>query len=158
MDVIYDDPAAGERLLKAALAIQPDTPVVMNNLAAVYAMQRRNEEAMALTSEIYEKYPDYFFGITNYAKLLVHQGKTEEAGDLLLPLSQRERLHITEFEALCMVHIELLLAVGEEQEAHSWLAMWEEINPEHPHLDHYRQKITLQSNRLGRLARKLRRR
>lgn len=128
------DAVAAEPLLRRALAIDPDDPLVMNNLATACAQLGRTDEAETLSIRLHEKHPDYLFGRTALANLAAERGQFERARQLLEPLLSRTRLHFGEFSALCMAQVNLFLAEGKRQPAEQWLDMWRKAMPDHPAL------------------------
>lgn len=142
MTILYKgDGKRGEQLLKQALAIEPDAPDLLNNLANAYKLQHRSQEAVELMRQIQDRFPDYFFGKIGMAHIWLEEGRLEDAESILMPLLDTKRLHITEFVALAQVQIELLLVKGEEQSARQWYEMWKQIHPDHPALMRYRLKF-----------------
>jgi tetratricopeptide (TPR) repeat protein len=135
------DAASAERVLRQALAIDPDDPVVMNNLAVACAQLGRPEEGEALSLRLYERHPDYLFGRTALASLAAERGELERARELLAPLLTRKRLHVGEFHALCMAELNLFLAEGNRAQAESWLGMWREVDPDHPVLKEFARRV-----------------
>ena len=130
-----------EELLKQAIQIEPESPDVLNNLAGVYNMTNREKEARELIFDLHRRFPDYFFGITNVAQILAHDGKPEEAEEILKPLLALKQLHTSEFSALCQAQIQMWLAKNNPDGARSWLQMWEQIDPAHPMIETYRQRV-----------------
>ena len=130
-----EDGDRAEYLLKQALEIRPDAPDLLNNLAAAYRSQARYEEAERIVLDLYERFPDYFFGRVNMASLHVENNEPEKAKQLLKPLLKQKRLHVTEFTALCEVYVQLSVAEGDPNGARCWLEMCEEVDPDHPMLD-----------------------
>lgn len=146
---LYDqDGEKAEALLKQALAIAPDDPSLLNNLAMAYSFQDREAEARRLILEVHARFPDYFFGVVAAANIKTQQGDLEQAHKLLDGLMGRKRLHYTELVAMCQGQINVLLAEGEREGARSWLEMWEQIDPDNPSLDHYRFKVGVKRKRL----------
>jgi Flp pilus assembly protein TadD len=137
----YGDPAKAEQLIKQAIEIAPDHPSLINNLAATYSQLGKGEECRKLIAEIRQKFPDYFFGITNEAMYLARDGKPDQAEELVRPLLQRKRLHITEFSALCLAQIEIALARKNRQSARNWIGMWEAVYPDDPRLEVIRSRV-----------------
>jgi predicted Zn-dependent protease len=135
------DGERAERLLKEALAKEPDSPDLLNNLAAAYGLQGRVEEAADLIRDIHARHPDYWFGRIGVARQAIEAGRLEEAQDILRPMLQQTRLHRSEFTALAAAEIELQLARGEPDGARSWLQMWEQMVPDHPQIPLMRRKI-----------------
>lgn len=136
-----DDSSRAEELLKKALELEPDSPDLLNNLAAAYEVQGRKQEALALAEQIHQRFPDYFFGKVSRARMLIQQGKIEPARQLLTPLLELKRLHFTEFDGLCAAFIDLYLAEKNREAARSWFHMWESADPENPQLESYRWRL-----------------
>jgi len=126
--------AESEALLKQALDIQPDEPALLNNLGQAYILQGQEQKANELAFEIHERFPDYLFGRTNLANILIEEGKIEQAKEMIAPLFLRKRLHFGEFGALCVVQIQLSLAEGNRDVAESWLDMMKDIIPDDPNI------------------------
>lgn len=125
-----DDYERAERLLKQALADEPDAPDLMNNLAVCYVAQGRIEDAETLLHKIYQEHPDYFFGRIGMANLLVQRGEFEQAEEILQELLSEKRLHISEFAALCQAHILLYDHSDRPESAETWFKMWYDVDPE----------------------------
>jgi tetratricopeptide (TPR) repeat protein len=141
------DAFKAEDALKQALALEPDSPDLLNNLAMAYEMQGRRKEGLALAEEVSERFPDYLFGRVAMARLAAQRGDTGRAHQLLDPLLQRRELHTTEFSALCGGFVELYLAKKNIAAARSWCDMWEAALPDDPDLAKYRLRLVPQ--RLG---------
>lgn len=130
-----------EELLKQALQIEPESPDLLNNLAAVYSMTNRGEETRKMVFDLHRRFPDYLFGITNAAQLLARDGRPEEAERMLNPLLERKEFHVNEFSALCQAQIEMWLAKGKPEGARTWLEMWEQVDPDHRMLKAQRERL-----------------
>ncbi|MCI0389566.1 MAG: tetratricopeptide repeat protein [Acidobacteria bacterium] len=137
----YGDPVKAERLLKQAIEIAPNNPSLLNNLAAAYGKQGKDEALSNLIAEIRQKFPDYFFGITNEAMMLARDGRPDEAEELVKPLLQHKRLHVTEFAALCGAQIEIAIARRNRESAQGWIQMWESVDPDSPTLEILRSRV-----------------
>jgi tetratricopeptide (TPR) repeat protein len=135
------DGPRGERLLRKALELEPDSIPLRNNLASAYLAQGRGQEAEAEIRAIHAEHPDYLFGRVNMSQFYVREGRLDKAQEMLDPLLSRRRLHFTEFASLCMGQINLLLARGERQAAQSWLGLWEQADPDHPALAEWRRRV-----------------
>jgi tetratricopeptide (TPR) repeat protein len=135
------DAPRAQNLLEEAVALDPDSPSLLNNLAMAFEMQRQSEKAHAMLREIHARFPDYFFGIAGVARLAVKEGDLDTAHKLLSSLLERRRLHVTEFDTLCAAQIELFLAEKNRDAARSWFEMWEHPDPENPKLDSYRWRV-----------------
>lgn len=130
-----------QELLEQALAIWPNDPSLLNNLAMALEMQGQGNKARQLIREVHVRFPDYFFGIIGIAGLEVLQGNLDHAHELLNDLIQRKKLHTSEFTALCQAQIQVYLAESNRKFARAWLEAWEQVDPEHPRLETYRKRI-----------------
>jgi hypothetical protein len=75
------------------------------------------------------------------ANLHIQRGEIEQAKALLQPLMSRQRLHIAEFRALCISFIQLHLAEDAREAAQIWLNMWTNVDPDHPNVSYWQQRI-----------------
>lgn len=139
------DGARAEQLLKKALALDPNSPNLQNNLARAYSMQGRNPEGLALIRQVHERHPDYLFARVNLAHNAVHEGDLNQAKVLLEPLLNQRRLHYSELASLCGAQIDLLLAEGKRDDARSWFQMWERADPENPLQRYWRDRLDQKS-------------
>ncbi len=134
-----------ETLAREALEIAPDNPTLLNFLASSLTLQRRHDEAMAVVKRTVDLHPDYLFGCTAMAQLCIADGRVQEARDWLEPLLQRPRFHVSEFKAVCVAHVELLIAEKAFEGAKSWLSFMEQVDPEDPNL--FRLRLGLMGTR-----------
>jgi hypothetical protein len=58
----------------------------------------------------------------------------DRARQLLAPLLTRQRLHVSEFSALCMAQVNVALAERNREQARHWLDIWRQVMPDHPAL------------------------
>ena len=130
---------AAEQLYRQALALEPGKPDLLNNLAASLILQNRSIEAKAVLETIHLLFPDYLFARTGLASIVIREGDLVRASNLLAPLFERREFHYSEYDALCMAQIELLVMQGDLSSANEWFKMWEECNPKNPKLDFYRR-------------------
>lgn len=135
--------ARAEQLLKQALDIEPDSPDLLNNLAASYEIQGRSEAAQALIHQIAEQFPDYVFTQAALARMYLDQGKTEEAEAVLKPLLSRKRFHFDEFSQFCDAYIKLLVTQKNLNAARAWLNLWEGVDPDHPAITAWKLRLKL---------------
>jgi tetratricopeptide (TPR) repeat protein len=129
------------RLAQEGLKIAPDAAPLMNGVAAALVGLGRMEEMEAVVRRTAELHPDYLFGRCGMARLCIEEGKLDEAQGWLEPLLERPRLHFSEFNAICVAQIELLIARGQMDGARSWLAIWEQADPDAAPIPIYRQKL-----------------
>jgi len=135
------DVRRAEPLLRKALEEEPDKPDILNNLAVVYELRGQHQEKKALIREIHERYPDYFFGRVNMARQCTRDGDYERARQLLDPLLRPNRMHTSEFVALCAAEIELHLALGHVDVARSWFNFWDSTHLSDSQLEQYRSRL-----------------
>lgn len=130
-----------EILLKQAIKLEPDNPSLKNNLAMAYQVQGRYDEAIELTEEIFDEYPDYTFARLNLARLAMEDEDFERARKLIEPVTKKTELHISEFTNLARIEIDLALAKEEKTAAERWLEMWEAVYPEDDNLFAYKLRV-----------------
>lgn len=133
--------AKAEQLLKQALALEPESPALLNNLALAYEQQGRREAAEALTREIHARFPDYIFAGVALARLHLRDGDPAAAEELLAPLFKRRRLHYAEAAMLFSTRIDVDIALDKHDAARTWLDMWAGIDPDNPAITRYRQLL-----------------
>ena len=148
-----------QELLEQAIALEPDSASLLNNLAMAYEMQGQSQKAHGMLLQIHAQFPDYFFGIAGVARLAIKDGDYEKARTLLDSLMQRRQLHYSEYDTLCTTQIDLCLAEMNKEAARAWFEMWERPNPENPKLEAYRLRLGLMDagSILGRLSQKRKR-
>jgi Flp pilus assembly protein TadD len=134
-----------ERLFKQALELEPDSPDILNNLAAAHSLQGRLDESDRLIRQIHQQHPDYLFGITNLARIHIHKREFDEAAELLKPLMSRKRMHHDELIAIIEANIQLHMAQDDPEKARMWFNMWEKVDPDHPRLEEWRLQIEIKN-------------
>jgi tetratricopeptide (TPR) repeat protein len=124
-----------ERLVKEF----PHLPPLHNHLTIARRDAGDHAGAIRLIRETYERFPDYLFGMTNYALLRLQDGHPEEVPEILrhapdLPalFPGREVFHVSEYAAFHSTVAEYHLAIGEEEQARQRYESLLEICPEHP--------------------------
>lgn len=132
---------AAERLLLRARTMEPDAPDILNNLATAYQQQGRSQESRLLLERLHEQHPDYLFAAANLASHAARDGRVQEARALLAPFLSRTRLHRSELASLCSAQIELALAEGNLESAQILFSLWEGLDPDHPLLDYFEDRI-----------------
>ena len=149
-------PEKAEHLLTEALALEPESPDLLNNLSKAYEMQDRIEESHALLQEIHQRFPDYLFARTALATLNAQEGRIEEARELLDPLMARAKFHLSEYSAFAIANFELSLAQDAPDAAKSWLDMLERARPNEASLPSLRLRLQT-SGLMHRITRRMRR-
>jgi tetratricopeptide (TPR) repeat protein len=134
-------PKEAELLLREALALEPDSPSLLNNLALAYGEQSRTAEAEALVRATHLRHPDYLFARLALARIHLRDGELDAADELITPLFMRRRLHYSEATALFAARVDLELARGNDEAARSWLDMWSNIDPDSPEVARYRAML-----------------
>jgi tetratricopeptide (TPR) repeat protein len=144
LEALHDgDGVEAEQFLRQALKKHPDDPSILNNLAGALYMQDREEEAEELISRIANEFPDYFFGQLTAARKAINAGKLERAKTYIDKMASKKKLHVTEFGALCAVHISFLIKDDKPEGALSWYEMWVQGYPEDPKLEDYAEQIEM---------------
>ena len=135
------DGTEAEKLLNAALELEPNAPDLLFNLAGAYQRQGLKQEGRKLVEQIHQEHPDYAFASLSLARQYLQEKQVKKAEELLKPFSQRKKLHIQEFEQLCQAHIELALANQTPDAAQSWLRMWEQLEPDSDDLSYWQRRL-----------------
>lgn len=142
LEALYEgDAVEGERILRQALELAPDDPIILNNLASALGTQGRHDEGEALLEDIHRRFPDYVFARTNLANSYARRGRIDEAEALIEPLLDLRRLHVSELGSLCSAQIELALARKNRRAARDWFQMWEQADPDNPQLEQLRPRV-----------------
>ncbi len=136
------DGVKGEELLKRALEVEPDAPDLLNNLAAAYQIQGREQESQALIREIHQRHPDYVFARVSIALYHLHHNNPDKAEALLKPLLSRREFHILEFSFFCSAQAELWLRRGNFDSVRLWVDMWENADPDNPAIARWRKVLS----------------
>jgi len=135
--------ARAAELLERARAAVPDSPSILNNLTLAYMQLGRQAEGEALATELFARFPDYFFARIAQARKALLARDADGAQALLDPLLARTHLHITEATALFSTLAEVQLARGEPDGADTWLNMLERVAPDDSALPHLRLRVSL---------------
>jgi Flp pilus assembly protein TadD len=133
-----DRPEEAERLFLKALKIRDDYPSLLQNLAAAYERQGKQREARELMERTHRRFPDYAFG--RYAEAIRLSGTKGGAGkalQLLQPIVERKKFHVTEFTGLCHAMCYILIEKKELQGAAGWLEMWKRVDPQDERLEQF---------------------
>jgi Flp pilus assembly protein TadD len=125
-----DDLATAEELYTRAIAVVPDSHIILTNLASIYAMQGRMEEHERIIRQVYQKHPDYLFVIVALANMHIRDGDTVTARELLVPLLSRKTFHANEYDALCKIFVLLGYKEKNEDQVRSWLDMMARAFPD----------------------------
>ena len=149
-NLILDDKyEEAEEMLKEVVAAAPSSHSAYNQLALVYELQGRQQEARALVEETHARFPDYLFARVALARMLTREKRLEEARGLLKPVLLLTKLHISEFRALVRAEMDLALADSQAEEARTWLEMWQQVEEDNPELLQWRMRIDGPDKLLG---------
>jgi predicted Zn-dependent protease len=133
-----------EGYLRKALAIQPEHPSLLNNLALALSMQDKKKESEVILKHVIEDFPDYFFGQMTLARKAIQTKDYEKARSIVNHLMEtKKKYHITEFNMLCKTQIDLTIEEDLIDGALSWLEMWEGAEPDDPDFEDYKKRLDL---------------
>jgi len=138
-----EDSAKAQQILEDGIKTYPNSPSLLNNLAASYQMQGNLDKAEKILDEIAVRFPDYLFGIVAKARVEIKNKNYGGAQELISRAMQRDSFHFSEFEFLCAAQIDLLLLEGHADSAEQWLGLWEKMLPDSPAVKEYKEKVTL---------------
>jgi tetratricopeptide (TPR) repeat protein len=136
--LLTDDPARAVVELEEALTQFPESPLLMNWLAAAYGRTGEVEKSEALSLRNYQLHPNYLFARINHAHTLVHEGKLEEAAkvmehkwDLKALRPDLDLFHYTEFVAMSYVAIEYFMRTDNMEKAQPIYDTLKRLAPNH---------------------------
>jgi hypothetical protein len=118
------------------MALEPGQPAILQNLAVSVGMHGRCREARALFYQIHRDHPDYLFARTSVAVHEAQEGNLERAYQLVWPLFQRKRFHLSEFATLCGTMVEILVLEGRRKNARHWIDLLGRVVPGHASIPH----------------------
>lgn len=121
-----------ETYLKQALEIEPNNPVLLNNLALAYTHQQRLSESRQLTQQIIDQYPEDLDSRVAMAQLYLQEENLEAAETVINKLLCRSSFTEDDLVSLMLTRSRLLMLQGQENMARLW---FQEILPtvrEHP--------------------------
>jgi len=135
------DGKKAEAVIRQALLIEPENPMLINNLIKSIELQGRRREVEEMAEDLYKRFPDYLFGRTNIAILAIQKGDLDRASECLKLLYSRKRMHFSEYGAFASAQIELALASGDRKLAKQWFENWERIDPDNLQREQYRARV-----------------
>jgi tetratricopeptide (TPR) repeat protein len=130
-------------LLKQALELAPDSPQLLNNLSAAYALAGHKKESEALAREIVERHPDYFFARIGVANRMIDRKEYKQALELIAPVANQKRLHASEVASLYNLYAQLFYVQGHFDVARFWVMRLQAIAPQDPNLTMWRKVMDL---------------
>lgn len=139
-----EDGARAEEHMRKALAIQPEVPGLLNNLALALFLQGKKEESESILDHLIQDFPDYFFGQMSLARKSIQEKNYEKAKTILNHwMETKKKYHVTEFSMLCKTEIDLLIADDKLEGAFSWLDMWKRVDSDDPDFEVYKSRCDL---------------
>ena len=121
-----------ETYLNQALELEPNNPVLLNNLAVAYTHQDRLRESRQLTQQIIDQHPDDVDSRIAIAQLYLQEENFSAAETVLDQLLRRSQFTTDDLVSLMLTRSRLLMLQGQEDMARLW---FQEILPsvkEHP--------------------------
>jgi hypothetical protein len=136
--------------LEAMIEEYPQVPKLWNHLAIAYQSAGREQDYQRVVEETYRRFPDYLFGIINYAMLRLHEGHPEEIptilrGTFVLHELQGGRMtfHISEVISFYGLLACYFLEIGDREKGARNLDAMEVLDPDHPMTVQVRSKMLL---------------
>ncbi|MEO0349585.1 MAG: tetratricopeptide repeat protein [Cyanobacteria bacterium P01_A01_bin.15] len=133
--IALDSPKAAETAeayLKQALALEPNNPELLNNLALAYTQQGRLDESRQLTQQIIDDHPEDVDSRIAIAQIYLEEENLEAAESALNDLLGRSSFTADSLVSLMLTRSRLLVLQGQEDMARLW---FQEVLPmvkEHP--------------------------
>jgi hypothetical protein len=147
-DEVGNDPKSAIPKLVELLNRFPRSRVLMNWLTMAYQRVGEKEEVKRLVKLSYELHPEYLFSRTNYASLLLHEGKAEEAADVMehkwdlkAMYPYRDVFHESEFISFCQVAFRYFVVTGETEQARSLYNLLQQWGPDYPLTSHMKKVL-----------------
>ncbi|MBL8765079.1 MAG: hypothetical protein JNM07_12505 [Phycisphaerae bacterium] len=110
---MYAQPAAQVEKLRGLIAKHPQIPVLRNHLYSALMTREEHDEAERVLAACVREFPDYLFGVCNYAIFLLQEGRLAEARALLETGPRGPRFNLFDFDpARVVFHISEALAFG----------------------------------------------
>jgi tetratricopeptide (TPR) repeat protein len=129
-----------EALLKEALS-QKVSPDLLQNLAAAYEIQDRNDEAVQLCHQIVADYPNYIPATAAVALYHLKNYDIDQAAALLKPILKRKRFHFDDFVAFSNVYMHFLVQQENMTAASGWLQIWKQVTPDDSELKTWEKQM-----------------
>ncbi len=117
-----------DQYFKKAQKIQPDHPVLLNNLLVTRQAKGEKFDIEKEVRDMHTRFPDYFFGAVNLALFVVSKGNVEEAKRIVERFEDKETWHISEFNLYSKLQIEICLAEKLFDGAKSWHSQMVQAN------------------------------
>ena len=127
----------------------PDISKLNNYLGALYDYSDEQDKVNQLTWEGYHNNPNNVFAVASYVRMLLLDGKVDEAGkvlegkmSILEIIPDRRTFHVSELIAYQTTTGLYFAVIGKTNTAKVCLKMVEEFDPDHPHVRHLRQMLS----------------
>ena len=151
------DFALAEESFHRILDEEPDNCTAAYNLCIVWVERdgkAGRRRAQACLEEIYDRFPDYLFPPISLAQFAAMDGDLDRAGDLLEPILNAKKLHVSEAIALFTAHIQIAIQRREFDSAEqSWALLAQIADADDPKVARLRRLIDTASR--GRWLRRL---
>ena len=121
-----------EALLKQALEIEPDNPVLLNNLAVAYNTQERQADARQLTQEIIDGHPEDVDSRIAIAQIYLEEGNTDAAEAVIDQLLTRQEFTADALVSLLLSRSRLLMMQEKKDQARLWFQEVLPLVKDHP--------------------------
>jgi tetratricopeptide (TPR) repeat protein len=115
----------------------PEAPLLYSHLYLIYCELDWKREAIQLMKELVEKFPDYLFGLVEYARYFLRRGEPEKipeifGGAFMLQEFYPAKEKFPAAEWLAFAHVIALyqIEIGEYRLAKNYLELLERIDPE----------------------------
>ncbi|MBT9312363.1 tetratricopeptide repeat protein [Leptothoe kymatousa] len=115
-----------EKYLQQALELEPNNPVLLNNLALAYTHQDRLAESRQLTQQIIDQHPEDVDSRIAIAQLYLQEDNLDVAETVLDPLLRKSQMTENNLVSLMLTRSRLLMLQGHEDMARLW---FQEILP-----------------------------
>jgi tetratricopeptide (TPR) repeat protein len=108
-------------LLMEVDAAEPGRDSIRYNIAAFHLILGHQEIYDEMIEQVIQDFPDYLFAQMAQAQRLIKEGQLDDAWDLLVPLYESTRLHVSEYRAFSIAQAMYHLAKGEVEIAQTIL-------------------------------------
>ena len=115
-----------------------NAPPEVKDLSERTTCSDKADKAAEILEKTYACFPDYFFARCGIAvRMAREEGRIKEAHELLQPILDRRKFHISEFTTLCHTMVLILIADQNFDAAVEWLDMWKEAEPDDSRLENF---------------------
>ena len=115
-----------EAVYRRLLETVPSDPIALNNLASCLEQRGDKAGSLRILDENFAANPDYLFARLAIADRWIREHRLKEAEELVRPVLERPRFHLSEFKALCDVMLKLALFSKDHEGCELWMEAWEE--------------------------------